>query len=107
MRALAELVTTYAGTPGHTPPPPEPTGTKQADIHALGTVLYVISAGQKPVYFPDLKTSLVMDASNVEFMLLNPVILKACDTDLSVRYASAGELKAALEGVERPSESGS
>lgn len=42
-----------------------------------------------------------MDASNAEFMLLNPVILKACDTDLSVRYASAGELKAALEGVER------
>lgn len=52
MRALAELVTTYAGTPGHTPPPPEPTGTKQADIYALGTVLYVISTGQKPVYFP-------------------------------------------------------
>ena len=94
-----ELVTTYAGTPGYMPPPPEPTGTKQADIYALGMVLYVISTGRKPAYFPDLKTSLVMDASNAEFMFLNPVILKACDADLTKRYASAGDFKAALEGV--------
>jgi len=91
-----ELVTTYAGTPGYMPPPPEPTGTKQADIYALGMVLYVISTGRQPAYFPDLKTSLVMDANNAEFMFLNPVILKACNADLKERYESADELKAAL-----------
>ncbi len=94
-----EEVTTYAGTPGYMPPPPEPPGTRQADIYGLGMVLYVISTGRAPAYFPDLKTSLVMDAGNAEFMFLNRVILKACAADLTERYASAGELKAALVEV--------
>lgn len=92
-------VTSYAGTPGYMPPPPEPTGTKQADLYALGMVLYVISTGRPPAYFPELKTSLVMDASNAEFMFLNPVIITACQADLNERYGSAAELKRALEKV--------
>jgi hypothetical protein len=34
-------------------------------------------------------------------MLLNPVILKACNTDLTQRYGSAAEMRAALQAVQQ------
>ncbi len=97
----AQDVTSYAGTPDYMPPPPEPPGTKQADIYALGMVLFVISTGREPAFFPDLKTTLVMNENHIEFMRLNPIILKACHTDTAQRYASAAEMGAALREVQK------
>jgi hypothetical protein len=94
-------VTTFAGTPGYMPPAPEPPGTTQADVYALGMLLFVISTGRQPVLFPDLKTSLVMDADHAEFMFLNRVILQACAAEVSERFPSAAELRAALVEAER------
>jgi len=95
-----EDVTTYAGTPSYMPPPPEPTGTVQADIYALGMVLFVISTGNEPVYFPMLQTTLVSNQPTLSFMRLNAVILQACQADVTKRYHSAAEMRQGLLTVQ-------
>jgi hypothetical protein len=62
-------------------------------------VLYVVSTGKSPQLFPDLSTSLIAEPGEAEFLRLNRAILKACNPDVSIRYTSAGQLKAALEEI--------
>jgi CHASE2 domain-containing sensor protein len=90
---------TLVGTPGYMPPPPERPGTPQADIYALGMVLYVLSTGRNAAYFPEIATTLVDGGEPADFFPLNAVILKACQPDLAQRYASAAEMHCALQGV--------
>src|SRR5262249_13819985 len=85
------------GTLGYMPPPPEPPGTQAADLYALGMVLYVISTGQEPHMFPALSTTLCGQTNELDYIHLNRVILKACNPVLPERFASANELKSALE----------
>jgi CHASE2 domain-containing sensor protein len=92
----ADQVKTYVGTPGYMPPPPELPGTPQADIFALGMVLYVLSTGRNATLFPDLSTSLVSQAEPAGFLPLNAIILKACQPNPAHRYASAAEMRRAL-----------
>lgn len=92
---------TLVGTPGYMPPPPEPPGTVQADIYGLGMVLYVISTGSDPHFFPELSTSLIERTSQAEFIRLNPIILKACNPDCAKRYTSAAEMRAALLDLQK------
>ena len=87
---------TLVGTPGYMPPPPERPGTPQADIYALGMVLYVLSTGHNAAYFPEIATTLVEGAEPADFFPLNSVILKACQPDPAQRYASAAEMHRAL-----------
>jgi serine/threonine protein kinase len=87
---------TSIGTPGYMPPPPELPGTPQADIYALGMVLYVSSTGRKAAFFPEIATSLVDAGEPADFFPLNTVILKACHPDCSERYQSAAEMHRAL-----------
>jgi hypothetical protein len=87
---------TWVGTPGYMPPPPEPPGTIQADIFALGMVLYVISTGRKPALFPELSATLIEESGHQEFMRWNRIILRACDPERSQRYASVTDLHADL-----------
>lgn len=91
-----DQIKTFVGTPGYMPPPPEPPGTPQADIFALGMVLYVLSTGRNPAAFPDISTTLVVDCKPGGFISLNAIILKACQPDPAVRYASAAEMHQAL-----------
>jgi len=90
---------TYVGTPGFMPPPPESPGTPQADIYALGMLLYVISTGRTAALFPEIATTLVDTAEPADFLPLNAVILKACQADATKRYASAQAMHDALEDV--------
>lgn len=87
---------TYVGTPGYLPPPPERPGTTQADIYALGMVLYVLSTGKQPTFFPEISTTLAGNDNAMEFMPLNSVILTACHPDPKQRYASAVDMERAL-----------
>jgi serine/threonine protein kinase len=87
---------TYVGTPGYMPPPPEPPGTPQADIYGLGMLLYVILTGREADLFPELATTLLETTNPPDFRRANDIILKACNPDLSKRFASAQELAASL-----------
>ena len=87
---------TLVGTPGYMPPLPERPGTPQADIYALGMMLYVLSTGRTPTLFPDLATSLVDVNKTKDFLPLNSIILKACDPNIATRFSSAAEMRQAL-----------
>jgi serine/threonine protein kinase len=97
---------TLVGTPGYMPPPPERPGTPQADIYALGMVLYVLSTGRSTAYFPEIATTLVEGGDPADFFPLNTVILKACQPDPAQRYASAAEMHLALEKARKELEAG-
>jgi CHASE2 domain-containing sensor protein len=90
---------TYIGTPGYMPPPPESPGTPQADVYALGMLLYVISSGRSAAAFPEIATTMEKTNELAVFMSLNEIILTACDSDLSRRYTSAAELGSALRAL--------
>ena len=92
---------TLVGTPGYMPPPPERPGTPQADIFALGMVLYVLSTGRSAAYFPEIATTLVEGKDPADFFPLNTVILKACQPDPAQRYASAAEMHHALQAARK------
>jgi CHASE2 domain-containing sensor protein len=92
---------TYVGTPGYMPPAPEPPGTVEADLYALGMLLYVTSTGRDPDFFPQLSTTLVGRTGRADFIHLNSVILKACQPDPARRYTSAAEMRAALQKVHK------
>jgi serine/threonine protein kinase len=92
---------TLVGTPGYMPPAPERPGTAQADIYALGMVLYVISTGRSPALFPELSATLLGEKDPTDFFLLNNVVLKACHPDAAERYGSAREMHCGLEQLQR------
>ncbi len=106
------LERTNVGTPGYMPPLPELPGTPQADIYALGIMLYVLSTGRDTAFFPEISTTLVGNPDAADFFALNTVILKACQPDPALRYASAAEMHLALLeaqrslGVEMPEDAG-
>jgi serine/threonine protein kinase len=87
---------TLVGTLGYMPPLPERPGTPQADIYALGMVLYVLATGRNVALFPEIATTLVENREPADFFPLNAVILKACQPDCAERYASAAEMHEGL-----------
>ena len=94
-----DQVHTMVGTLGYLPPPPEKPGTVQADIYALGMLLYVISTGSDPGYYPDLSTTLMERSGLAEFLRLNSIILKACQPDLAQRYQTTSEMLSDLQAA--------
>ena len=96
-----DQINTFVGTPGYMPPPPEPPGTAQADIYAMGMVLYVISTGYAPKFFPDIATTLMQRNDHAEFMRFDAVILKACHPDIKQRYQTVNEMLQDLENLAR------
>jgi WD40 repeat protein len=84
----------FVGTEGFIPP--EGPGTVQADIYSLGKVLYEISTGHDRQIFPELPTQLEEIGQQTEFLELNEVVLKACESDLKRRYRTAEEMHADL-----------
>ena len=100
-RNLSDL--TWVGTQAYMPPAPEPPGTVKADIYALGMVLYVIWTGCDPDAFPNLATTVAEHGDSDIFPQMNGVILKACQPEIALRYASAGEMRADLLEVKSSS----
>ena len=62
-------------------------------------MLYVLSIGRNPTFFPEISTTLADSTTLPEFFRLNAVILKACNPDCAQRYASAAEMHSALQEV--------
>jgi len=84
----------YVGTEGFIAP--EGPGTIQADIYALGKVLYEISTGIDRNYYPELPTHLEDDREGRDLIQFNKIVVKACRANPWQRYKSADELMTAL-----------
>src|ERR1022692_1583033 len=76
------------GTEGYLPP--EGPGTPQADIFALGKVLYEAATGMDRREFPKLPEDLRSWPDAKQVFELNEILLKACATNLGQRYKAAG-----------------
>ncbi len=72
------------GTEGYLPP--EGPGTPQADIFALGKVLYEAATGLDRREFPKLPEDLRSWSDVAQVFELNEIILKACAQDSKDRY---------------------
>ncbi len=84
----------YVGTEGYIPP--EGPGSVQADVYALGKVLYEISTGNSRLDFPTIPLVGTNETERKQFLALNDVFLKACNHDLKKRYKTAKEMHEAL-----------
>ena len=84
----------YVGTEGFIPP--EGPSTAQADIYALGKVLYEAATGNDRQSFPELPVEWAKAAGSEGFLELNEVILRACESEAGKRYGSAWEMRAEL-----------
>ena len=80
----------FVGTEGYLSP--EGPGPPTADLYSLGKVLYEISLGRKGQVFPELPPDWDELADQEKLLELNEVILKACQSDLRLRYESAKQM---------------
>jgi serine/threonine protein kinase len=90
----------YVGTEGYV----DPAGASKptSDIYSFGKVLYEAATGLDRRQFPALPDWVNEEGGAVaEFMALNSVILKCCDTNPRKRYQSVTELHEALLDIER------
>jgi serine/threonine protein kinase len=92
--AEADDTRSIVGTEGYIPP--EGTGTRQADIFALGKVLYEAATGQDRRQFPELPADLRNWPDRERVAEFNEVLFRACAADARNRYQSAAQLLADL-----------
>jgi len=85
---------TLLGTDGYLPR--EGAGTPQADLYALGKVLYEASTGRKCSDYPEPPTALKGFQDREQWLRLNAVILRACSEESGERFQSAADLAEAL-----------
>jgi serine/threonine protein kinase len=85
----------FVGTEGFIPP--EGTNSPQADLYALGKVIYEAAMGKDRHEFPEPFTEgLGSDADSSALMELNAILLKACAPSPKHRYRTAEEMNADL-----------
>ncbi len=84
----------FVGTEGYVPP--EGPGKPQADVYALGKVLYEASTGNDRLAFPELPTAYDAETEVERLLELNEVTLQACARDPFNRYQTAWEMHAHL-----------
>lgn len=87
------------GTEGYLPP--EGPGNPQADLYALGKLLYEVSTSMDRSAFPQLPKNLGELPDAAELLEFNEVLLKACTKDTARRYQHANEMLADLALLER------
>jgi tetratricopeptide (TPR) repeat protein len=87
------------GTEGYLPP--EGTGKPQADIFALGKVLYEAATGMDRREFPKLPEDLRLWPDYQGVVELNEITLRACAKEPARRYPSCEEMRFDLEVLAR------
>jgi serine/threonine protein kinase len=85
--AAAEAECSFVGTEGYVPP--EGPGGVQADIYALGKVLYRMSTGQDAGDYPSLPSGELVQP---ELQELNQVVNRACEANTTRRYKTMEEM---------------
>jgi serine/threonine protein kinase len=83
------------GTAGYIAP--EGPGTPQADLYALGKVLYETAFGKDRQEFPALPADVASRRDHPLLLELNCILLKACATGTKERYQSAADLETDLQ----------
>jgi serine/threonine protein kinase len=84
----------FVGTEGFIPP--EGPGTPQADLYALGKLLYELAAGLDRIEFPHLPADITRQADGEALLELNEVMIRGCAPDLQQRYSTAIEFQVEL-----------
>lgn len=80
---------TFVGTEGYIPP--EGPGSAQADLYALGKLLYELAFGLDRKRFPDLPPGLAAEPEGSRLLELNDLLVRACAPQSGGRYLKAGE----------------
>ena len=93
--AAVDDARSLVGTAGYVAP--EGPGTPQADLYALGKVLYEAAFGKDRQDFPALPADLAVRPERERLLELNEIIASACAPDPRQRYVDAGEMLADLE----------
>ncbi len=96
-----EQASSIVGTIGFIPP--EGPGSRQADVYALGKVLYECLTGLDRTCFPELPTMLDRHPEATRFLELNEVLVNACHSRATQRYATARAMHADLIVLENGS----
>src|SRR5215831_7370600 len=89
-----EATVSFVGTEGFIPP--EGPGTPQADLYALGKVLYEISTGKDRLDFPEPPTLVGEFPDREQVLELGEIIKRACARNPSDRYKTSDEMQADL-----------
>ncbi|MFQ3651824.1 MAG: protein kinase [Gemmataceae bacterium] len=100
LTALVQTMMSVAGTPGYLPL--DGSTGPDADLYALGKLLYQTVTGLEPAHFPTVPAHLLTSPETQMLRRLNRVLLRACAPTKSERYRSANELRAGLESVLNP-----
>jgi WD40 repeat protein len=75
---------------------PGESGSVQADLYALGKVLYVASTAHRAEECPNPPTGVENQPDHKEWLELNEVVNRACHPNPKQRYDSAAEMQAEL-----------
>lgn len=86
----ADVTVSYVGTSGFIPP--EGPSSPQADVYALGKVLYEISTGLDRLEYPELPSNFGELPDRELLLELNAIIAQACEADPRKRHISAAAL---------------
>jgi CHASE2 domain-containing sensor protein len=81
---------TLVGTEGFYDP--EQTGSPQGDLYSLGKVLYEAFTGLSRLKYPELPALVDLKTDRLRFQSFNKIILRACESNVRKRYASAREM---------------
>ena len=101
LTAVARTALSAAGTPGYLPL--DGSTGPDADLYALGKLLYQCVTGLEPADFPAMPARLLHGPEAKLIRRLNPVLLRTCAATKGGRFRSGGELRHALGLATHPS----